>query len=261
MKVIAILSWYDESPTWLAACVASMAKCADHVVAVDGAYQLYPSARGRSNIDQADAVVRAAEAVGLGLTLYQPTQPWEGNEVEKRNMTIRLAETIATPYTDWYVVIDADEVVLDCKPGFREQLARTDKLVATYGLTEWMPDPHSDEAREQFAQLVYEPPTWTVQIRAMYRALPNLRYQGAHYVVAGEHEGEDVYLFGLTPHHNLEPAEEMHRYLRVEHRNRQRNVARARAAKEYYAIRDSANIEQISKVLMASPDGELVEVR
>jgi hypothetical protein len=260
MRIFAILSWYDESPSWLAATVASLAKCADHVIAVDGAYALYPDAQARSHFDQAQAIQLAAEAAGLGLTLYQPAEPFAGNEVEKRTLSLRLAQTLATPYEDWYVIVDGDEVVLECASDFRERLAATDKLVATYGLTEYMEDPYTDEAREQFARVAYVEPTWTVQLRSIYRALPGLRYEGAHFVVTAEHEGRQRYLFGLTPHHGLEPAEEMHHCLRIEHRNRQRHRARQAAAKQYYANRDSTNIEALSTVFMESPTGDLLEV-
>lgn len=261
MRVIAILCFYDESPTWLASTVASLAKCADHLVAVDGAYRLYPHGHGRSHIDQADAIVRTAEAVGIGLTLYQQAEPFDGNEVEKRSLSLRLAETIATPYEDWYLVIDADEVVLETTPAFRATLERTDKLVATYGLTEWQPDPYADDASEQYAQVRYEPPLWTVQVRGIYRALPGLRYEHAHYVVRADIAGEPVYLFGIAPQHNLAPAEELYRSIRIEHRNRQRTRQRAQAAREYYAIRDNTDAEALSRVFMESPDGALLEVK
>lgn len=260
MRVIAVLCWYDESPTWLATTTASLAKCADHLVAVDGAYRLYPEGRGRSQNEQADAIVRAAEAVGIGLTLYQQDEPFAGNEVEKRSLSLRLAEAIATPYEDWYLVIDGDETVLEVAEGVRARLASTDKDVATCGLTEWMPDPFSDEARTQFTQTVYIEPTWTVPVRRLYRALPGLRYEDAHFVITAEVNDRKRYVSGLTPHHYLEPAEELHQDIRIEHRHRQRTLARLRAAQSYYHVRDSSDAERLSTVLMESPSGELVEV-
>src|SRR6266498_1360247 len=59
LKIIAILSWFDESPSWLSACVASLARAGcSHLVAVDGAYRLYPDGRPHSGIAQQDAITR-----------------------------------------------------------------------------------------------------------------------------------------------------------------------------------------------------------
>jgi hypothetical protein len=44
-KIWGLLSWYDESPSWLAEAVASFAPMLDGLIAVDGAYALYPDAR------------------------------------------------------------------------------------------------------------------------------------------------------------------------------------------------------------------------
>jgi hypothetical protein len=40
MKIIGLLSFYDESPAWLSACVAGIGRWCDGLIAVDGAYAL-----------------------------------------------------------------------------------------------------------------------------------------------------------------------------------------------------------------------------
>jgi hypothetical protein len=49
VNLIGILCWFDERPAALAGVVAGLAKAGvSHVVAVDGAYSLFPNApRGR----------------------------------------------------------------------------------------------------------------------------------------------------------------------------------------------------------------------
>lgn len=125
MQVIGLLSWFDEHPAWLAELVASMARAGvDHVVAVDGAYALYPEARGNSGSEQAQVVTSTATGAGMGVTVHLPRWPWVGGELEKRTAMFKLAHAIAEPDTDWLWVCDADEVITD---GYvRPMLEQTD---------------------------------------------------------------------------------------------------------------------------------------
>lgn len=105
------MSWFDERTDWLAELVASLAAVGvDHLVAVDGAYGLYPGARGSSGSEQASVVLGAAHGAGIGVTVHVPAFPWPGNEVEKRTVLFALGHLVAQPYDDWLVVADADEV-------------------------------------------------------------------------------------------------------------------------------------------------------
>ena len=79
MKVVALISWWEESPAWLAATVSSAAKLCDHVVAVDGAYALMPAGTARSEPTQAEVVLRTCDALSLFFCLNEPgvsTWPW-----------------------------------------------------------------------------------------------------------------------------------------------------------------------------------------
>lgn len=110
-QVIACLIWWDERPDWLAACVASCATFCSHIVAVDGAYSLFPNATAVSPPEQAATIMQTAEAHGMGCTIHEPDHLWEGQEPEKRAFLFELAESVAVPNIDWYFKIDADEEV------------------------------------------------------------------------------------------------------------------------------------------------------
>jgi hypothetical protein len=129
MRLVGLLSWFDENPAWLAEVVASLAGTVDHIVAVDGSYALYPEARGSSGSEQADAVTSTAQGARMGVTLHVPQWPWVGNEVEKRTAMFALGHLIAAPGEDWLAVVDADEVWTHAA-GLRDALARTDLDVA-----------------------------------------------------------------------------------------------------------------------------------
>ena len=70
-RVVGLLSWYDEAPSWLAACVASFAPHIDALVAVDGPYAAFPhNGKAKSSPEPAEAIQRVCDAVGLELILH-----------------------------------------------------------------------------------------------------------------------------------------------------------------------------------------------
>src|SRR5262245_32652929 len=112
MNLIALLSWYDERPAWLAGVIASLQKLpVSHVIAVDGAYALYPNGKPYSGPEQHQTIITTARALDIGCTIATPRDVWFGNEVEKRNHCYAIAETIAEGPEDWYFWIDADTFV------------------------------------------------------------------------------------------------------------------------------------------------------
>lgn len=243
-KVCALLSWYDESPIWLAATVGSLAGVADHLVAVDGAYALFPSARARSPVEQHEAIVAAAAAARLGLTLFAPREPWLGNEVEKRNVTLQLAGTVADDGW-WLLVIDGDEVVTHAN-GFRYELAACEQRVATYGHMHRL-DPAENPHVAEMARDVLWPRLSLQKRRCLYRFDRSLRYEGAHFVVVVDgDDGGPAYLWGDEQLHPLEPAFDVSRSLQIEHRNRLRDRERAEHARHYYRVRDACRVESLA---------------
>lgn len=110
MKLVACLSFYDEQPDTLKRCATSLVNVgADHLLALDGPYALYPHAEPRTNEQAIDCLRHATRTIGL--TLHQPNHAWQANELEKRNTLFRIAHQLATPGTDWLMVIDADMTI------------------------------------------------------------------------------------------------------------------------------------------------------
>jgi hypothetical protein len=112
VTILALLSWFDERPAQLARLVSSLAGAGvGHLVALDGAYALFPGAAARSPGVQARMLRRVAHAHGIDATILVPDGPWRGGEVEKRTALFAAAHRVAVPGRDWLWVIDADEVV------------------------------------------------------------------------------------------------------------------------------------------------------
>lgn len=249
MKVVACLSWFEESPTWLASLVASMHGFVDHVVAVDGAYFLYPDALKHpvSGPEQAEAIVQTAKALGMGCTVHVPSGPWLGNETEKRTFLFQLGVRVATPFEDWLFVVDGDDVV-DRVPGdARERLAASELDVAEVSLwwrEDWERTARGRAATRWMASGEGMPDEWTVNHRALVRALPSLRCGFAHMIYEADRDGRTVYLRGQVDSVALplEPAEDL-TDLRVEHRHAHRNPARMRASELYYRRRTELGVE------------------
>jgi hypothetical protein len=251
VKIIGVMSWYDESASWLAASVAGFGRFCDTIIAVDGAYALYPQARARSMPEQSEAILQAAEAVGAGCIIHRPQDVWFGNEVEKRNHTLDLARAIGVEGEDWVCVFDADFTVMQAYPeAIRDHLSRTAHHVATYTILDGK-DLMADEEQARIAQEIDVSTEWTVRTRSIYRLLPELRYDTKHWNVVGDlDDGRSVTLFGSAveqvPEARLENA------LVVYHRRQARAKVRNQAAEAYYALRDSLGAEQAKAVEAAA---------
>lgn len=255
MKIIATLCFYDEPPAWLAATVASCARLCNHIVAVDGAYQLFPGANAKptSSAMAHEVLVQAAAAAGIGLTLHVPTRPWPGNEVEKRSLMLQLAAAVGEPGVDWVFTIDADEVVTFASDLVRSDLAETDLHVATTTTVE------SSPAADDTQRAAYE--AGARPYRHLMRLLPGLRVVGAHWVYMGEVDGETVCLQGVNGLHDMEPALDLTHAVRKEHRHAWRSRKRLDDASAYYTVRDQTVAERIVPLYMLGLDGQVVEVR
>ncbi|MFI5973515.1 hypothetical protein [Streptomyces sp. NPDC051452] len=231
MKVIGLLSWYEEPAPWLAECVAGLAQLCDHLIAVDGPYARFPGATRKpaSGSEQADTIARTAAGAGIGCTIHVPREPWWGGEVGKRDYMFRLAMTMAQPGTDWLLRVDADEVFTSVPADTKKQLTETDHDVAEVTMWERGIDDGQDS---QFP------------IRVAFRALPGIRIQQAHYVVtAPAEDGSTRVLVGNDTVHRAAPALPLWD-VRLEHRTRQRPAMRRAAKDQYYA--QLPDIEQVS---------------
>ena len=235
MKLIACISWFYESPAWLAATVASAARICDHVVAVDGRYALFGHDLAFSPVQEAETIMEAAEGAGIALTLHRPTEPFWGNEIEKRNLLFSLAKCHATEMEDWLIVLDGDSYIVEHSPMVRESLEKTDALCASYAAEEYMPEPEMAVARMMDLASVNRTP-----ITCIYRVIPDLAYEHTHHSISGTIAGEKVWVWG---HPEAVDPLNLSQILVVRHRNHLRTEERRRQAAAYYHDREEYKIE------------------
>jgi hypothetical protein len=251
VKLIALLSWYEESPSWLAALVASLPKAGvSHLVAVDGAYALFQGGRAASGTEQHEVLVETCRTLGLGLTLHAPEHVWHGNEVEKRSFMLALAETVAEPHADWYVSVDADNVIsyADLVP---ERLAELDEDAAEARLWQRHDYLGMDDGAVARTPGAMWPEETRCPVRCLFRAIPGLRLAGNHYTYALP---DGRLLWGRDSEHDqpLEPAADLTQSLVIEHRSHFRTPWRRELQKAYYQRRDMVRAEAGPVVLPVS---------
>src|SRR5882757_3984281 len=175
MKIIGLLNWYEEDPAWLAECVASISRVCDHLVAVDGAYAEFPGSlkKPASSNEQVEIINRTAAGAGMGVTLHVPRLPWFTGEVGKRNAMFRLASAFAEP-DDFYLVLDADEVITNVPSDIRTRLADTPHSVAELMLYE-------RESQAAVSALTDTGADYLNPDRRLFRALPDIGVVQNHY--------------------------------------------------------------------------------
>lgn len=244
-RIFVLCSFYDESPSWLAAGIASVAPFATHVVYLDGAYGLYPEGRRSSGHEQHAAIIDTAVSAGLGCSLIVPHDVWWGNEVEKRSALFTHAHALSDHFVDWYLVIDADMVVTQYPVDLARRLARTELNVAEAYLWERQ-DPHATENHEKLGKIMDVAFENGHLHRTMYRAIPSLTVKGAHYrYVIERPDGSTSHLWGEQGP-SWPPLEDTVKVpeLRIEHRVQRRTLWRGKRQAEYYQARDLAGIEK-----------------
>lgn len=242
-RVFALISWYDESPSWLAATIASLAPHVDHVIAVDGAYAHYPDARAFSDRQQADTIVAACEGAKLGCTLHRQNTYWVGGEVEKRTAMFRLANAIAEPFVDWLWVVDADSIVTACPHDLREQLAACERDAIEVML--WERRDYIGDTPD-VARTIPLPTAGGQKLRCMFRCLRDMHVRDAHYVYIGtDQDGTERILWG----HGAMPVEDGEYWsdIQIEHRSIWRDVYRRNNSQAYYTRRDQLMLERVTQ--------------
>lgn len=225
--IVALLSWWEEDPAWLIRCVAGVSKFAHHLVAVDGAYERIEGAyiAPRSSGVQADAVVAAADGYGLGLTLYQPSAPWIGDQVAKRTFMFQLGGLTAGP-GDWYFVVDADEVVVDVPADLEQQLGKA--AVDGY-----------EAAIVEQSDL---PLRGLQPSRRFFQYDPHLRCEGGHFRFIAGPRGKPRLVRGDERVEKVVPAATL-RGFRFEHWSNLRNPVRREKQRAYYRLRYDEKLE------------------
>lgn len=239
-RVTGLLAWYDESPLWLAASVTAAAKLCDHVVAVDGAYALYPRGRAQSDPEQAEAILHASYAAGIGCTIHRPAGVWMGNQIEKRTVMFELGRATKA---DWFYVFDADDLVTQVPADAKERLAEAEEDVAAFTLW-WTEDVERDVDKANAARAFsYPQDAANRYFRGIFRSLPGLRVEGSHYHYLAEREGETVHLRGHEDYHELEPFLNL-TDMRVQHRHPQRTRARLETSAAYDRLVKAHGLEK-----------------
>jgi hypothetical protein len=222
--IVALLSWWDEQPSWLTRTITPLARFAHHVVAVDGAYENMPTAHERpaSPGDQADAVVAACDSAGLGLTLHRPNVPWSGDEVAKRTAMFRLADVVCRD-GDWLFVIDADEQVQAAPANLDEQLAWCDQHRFTVGAVDFVTPPYDGQ----------------VPSRRFFKWHPGLHVAGRHYRYV---TGDGRVMWGDEEDPAMEPYCMLNGF-RLEHWADRRHPYRREKQMGYYNRRSQLQLE------------------
>lgn len=228
-RLIGLLSFYDEPPQDLVACIKGLHDAGvDELVAVDGAYALYPGGTACSHPNQHAAIHLACRELGMGCHLHVPRTVWEGNEVEKRTFLFAAGLLVAEP-GDWYWPQDADMVPTVVPADLKERLAATEHDAADVQIL----DVVALEAKQKDW-----PPRF--DLRGLFRAQPltvktnHITYMTDDGRMLRGWDGDDV---------PLEPALDL-TDLVVEHRPHTRPRERQLAKLQYYATRDEAQVER-----------------
>ena len=208
--------------------MASASKLCDGIVAVDGAYFLYPDSLRypASGASQATAIMETALATGMSCTIHVPTEPWFGNEVGKLQHLFDLG--VPKPMEDWFFRIDGDELLTDVPYDARQRIDETD--LHAVDLRMWV---RTDGVTRH--------EMWP--IRRLWRVMPEMKVGPAHHIFHGVVDGKRITLADSQDRARQTPGLDMPD-LRMEHRNRQRNPERLERKDRYYAQRDALGVEQ-----------------
>jgi hypothetical protein len=218
----ACLCWFDEHPRFLERAVYTSVRLGvERIVALDGAYKLYPGGQRTSPPEQAAAIVRAASSLGLALRFGKP-KVWE-TELEKREAMLALV-----PANDWFCWLDADFEVMTSNPRLPEQLAGSDRVAADVTIRH-LRGPY-------FPGL---PPV--TDFRLFYRRLPGLHYERNHYTLVA---GDGRRLWGNRQHGPIEPGLDLRGQVVIAHHTNGRPVERVRRQIAYYKTRDALGVER-----------------
>jgi hypothetical protein len=261
MRLHAVLSWFDESPTWLAATVASCAKLGvDHVLAVDGSYRHF-SGEARSGAEQAEAITLAAHSVGMGVTVVQPNEKlW--TEVGKRAACFKMLEAFAEPMVDWCFVIDGDELVTDGSEKFKRDLAAVPgdthcAAARIHNALDPFAEPSADndvsaKTAEIYRKMPVDPRGICFLQSRFWRVMHNMTVRGTHWNYFGtDAEGVEWNIRPDIGNQHVEgfPKTEIAQLdsmPTLEHRKNWRTKYRREQKAAYYAVRDELGLEQVA---------------
>jgi hypothetical protein len=230
VRVWALTSWFDEDPQWLRDVVESCYPLCAGVIALDGRYPLFPDERDRSDDAQAEAITSACAELDMVFSVaWTPPVP----EVEKRTKLFRLALDVAEPMVDWFLIMDADQIVEHCPEPevVKAELARTPLHAAEIACRDVpsyaRPRPLNEAGRIPF----------------LMRAMPGLHCEGRHSIYMATVDGQPVFPWS-APHGYLPtPPLDLTKHLLIHHFPFDRDSSRDAKRHGYYSERATANIE------------------
>lgn len=191
MFITAALSWYDEKPEDLILCVKALGKIADRVVALDGAYRRYPSAKPRSPDDQVAAIRDAARAANIDSVILQPDRTWAG-QVEKRSFLLANASV----GSDWISIVDTDHIVHTGRKKARAELASYGPDIDVVSVGFFTPSEEDHDLKKVSATNWHKDMAGTtVELGHFFRALPGLHVERFHWWYAAVKDGHKVWLW------------------------------------------------------------------
>ena len=216
VRVCAAIAWHDETVEFLYRAVTSLEGLVDEILAVDGAWKLFPNGAPASAPDQEEAIWAAARAIGIPVRVKVPDRVWE-SQVEKRAALMELAGE----HSEWILVLDADEYIASSDPDVvHAGLAASDLNVGIVthrnlhrGWTAGNPDPPRAGMN-----------------RRLYRSGTTVVVVHSGYVRHGEHL------------HVADPVD-LRDHLTIEHDNWNRGDQRNQRAKDYRVGRERERVE------------------
>lgn len=226
MRICALLCWFDEPVELLDRCVSSLAGVADHLVALDGRWERFPSEAVSSDPAQRTVIAQACARAGITGTIVTPGMVFP-SQVAKRTMLLELAPADA----DWLLVIDGDEHIWTCdRPALDEALEQTLADVARLPLT--------NLARYwPLNQL----PEHTYSVRRLFRAAARPRYERAH---NGVRAADGRWLSGESRYATLADAVNVHDLISLGHACDARSGERDAQRVGYYRTRAAEKFEE-----------------
>lgn len=221
----ALLAFYDEPEAFLTRMVESLPRArVTRLYALDGAYALYPYGRPESPPSQRQAILDAAERIGIHARIATPGRLWR-DEMEKRSTLFRLAD--AHGPDDWLFVVDADYEIVDAPGNLLHRLNESGRDVATVML--------QTSSGPYYQNL---PPL--SPMRSLFRAGLGITVDGNHWTYVTR-DGRK--LWGRHGD-KIVPALDLTHKVRVAHHTNLRPLDRARRQILYYRARDQAGAEQ-----------------
>lgn len=223
MKLIGMMSFFDENEDQLQSCVRDLHDLGVKIlIVVDGPYALYPHTQIHSSPSQIDALRRECSRLDIAMWLYQPSEAWAGNEVEKRQIMLDLALSVYET-GDWLVIWDADY-----------QLYSLPSLEMIF---EALEDTTCDFAAVDFTDCLTDA-GWH-EMRMFMRAQPMSMGTNHHtYVLADGRRSQILSRPGMSTAGALDLRE-----VRIRHRVADRDPERRARQTKYYERRDGGGIE------------------